>query len=53
MKSEGLNVAPHLSFGGDDEESMLALLTQYKEAGIDRIVALRGDMPSGVGGALL
>lgn len=52
MKSEGLNVAPHLSFGGDDEESMLALLTQYKEAGIDRIVALRGDMPSGVGGAL-
>jgi len=52
MKSEGLNVAPHLSFGGDDEESMLALLTQYKEAGIYRIVALRGDMPSGVGGAL-
>lgn len=52
MKKEGLSVAPHLSFGGDDEESMLTLLTQYKEAGIDRIVALRGDMPSGVGGAL-
>lgn len=52
MKAEGLNVAPHLSFGGDDEESMLALLNEYKDAGIDRIVALRGDMPSGVGGAL-
>lgn len=52
MKSEGLSVAPHLSFGGDDEESMLKLLSEYKEAGIDRIVALRGDMPSGVGGAL-
>ena len=52
MRNEGLNVAPHLSFGGDDEPSMLALINEYKEAGIDRIVALRGDMPSGVGGAL-
>lgn len=52
MKKEGLDVAPHLSFGGDDEESMLQLITEYKDAGINRIVALRGDMPSGVGGAL-
>ena len=52
MKEEGLSVAPHLSFGGDDEKSMLDLLNQYKDLGIDRIVALRGDMPSGVGGAL-
>lgn len=51
MKSEGLSVAPHLSFGGDDEQSMLRLLSEYKNAGIDRIVALRGDMPSGMGGA--
>lgn len=52
MHDEGITVAPHLSFGGDDEESMLALLNQYKNTGINRIVALRGDMPSGVGGAL-
>ncbi len=52
MKEEGLSVAPHLSFGGDDEEAMLSLLGQYKDAGIDRIVALRGDMPSGMGSAL-
>lgn len=52
MKSEGMNVAPHLSFGGDNEESMLELVTEYKELGVDRIVALRGDMPSGVGGGL-
>lgn len=51
MKQEGLSVAPHLSFGGDDEESILALLEEYKSLGIDRIVALRGDRPSGMGGA--
>lgn len=49
MKNEGLSVAPHLSFGGDNEDVMLSLLTEYKEAGIDRIVALRGDAPSGIG----
>ncbi len=52
MLSEGISVAPHLSFGGDDEQSMLELLNSYKELGVNRIVALRGDMPSGVGGAL-
>ena len=52
MLSEGISTAPHLSFGGDDEESMLQLLTEYKEVGVDRIVALRGDMPSGVGGGM-
>ena len=52
MLEEGLSTAPHLSFGGDDEESMLKLLTEYKEMGVNRIVALRGDMPSGVGGSM-
>lgn len=51
MKEEGLSVAPHLSFGGDNEETMLQLLQQYKEQSVDRIVALRGDKPSGIGGA--
>lgn len=44
-------VAPHLSFGGDDEASMKALLDEYCTMGVKRIVALRGDMPSGVGGS--
>jgi methylenetetrahydrofolate reductase (NADPH) len=52
MKLEGLSVAPHLSFGGDDEESMLELLSRYKNIGVNRIVALRGDRPSGVGGGM-
>lgn len=51
IKNTGASVAPHLSFGGDDEEAILALITEYQAAGIDRIVALRGDMPSGMGGA--
>ena len=46
----GIDVAPHLSFGGDDEAAMGALLDTYRERGIRRLVALRGDMPSGMGG---
>ncbi|HCS28402.1 MAG TPA: methylenetetrahydrofolate reductase [NAD(P)H], partial [Spongiibacteraceae bacterium] len=53
MKQEGLSVAPHLSFGGDDEASMLELINSYKDAGIDRIVSLRGDLPSGMGATRL
>ena len=49
MRQQGLSVAPHLSFGGDDETSMIKLLDQYKTLGVDRIVALRGDIPSGMG----
>lgn len=51
IREEGLSVAPHLSFGGDDEETMRNLLQEYREHGVDRIVALRGDMPSGMGGS--
>jgi len=51
FNAKGFSTAPHLSFGGDSEETIKALLSEYKEAGVDRIVALRGDMPSGMGGA--
>ncbi len=51
MKEEGLSVAPHLSFGGDSDERMATFVNTYKNAGIDRIVALRGDIPSGMGGS--
>jgi methylenetetrahydrofolate reductase (NADPH) len=49
IKQAGYHVAPHLSFGGDDESSVLNLLNDYKQQGINRIVALRGDLPSGMG----
>jgi len=49
MNAEGISTVPHLSFGGDDEDLMLELISGYQSAGIDRIVALRGDQPSGMG----
>lgn len=41
--------APHLSCVGDSKADLRGLLSQYKAAGINRIVALRGDLPSGMG----
>ncbi len=41
--------APHLSCVGDSKAELRTLLAQYKAAGIKRIVALRGDLPSGMG----
>jgi methylenetetrahydrofolate reductase (NADPH) len=49
IHEDGYPVAPHLSFGGDSEEEILDLIGTYKNAGIRHLVALRGDMPSGVG----
>jgi methylenetetrahydrofolate reductase (NADH) len=51
IREAGIQVAPHLSFGGDDEAAVAALLDTYIARGVDRLVALRGDMPSGMGGA--
>jgi methylenetetrahydrofolate reductase (NADPH) len=47
----GLTVAPHLSIGGDSQEDIFATLDAYKAMGVTRIVALRGDLPSGIGRA--
>lgn len=46
---KGISAAPHLSFGGDSEETIKRLVGAYQAAGVKRIVALRGDMPSGMG----
>lgn len=51
MRAADIPVAPHLSFGGDDEQSVLQLLRDYQAQGVNRIVALRGDIPSGMGAA--
>lgn len=51
IQRTGSSASPHLSIGGDSQESVLALLQSYKDAGINRIVTLRGDLPSGMGGA--
>lgn len=50
IQGEGRAVAPHLSIGSDDPDAVRALVDRYREAGVHRIVALRGDVPSGMGG---
>ncbi len=44
----GIPTAPHLSCIGSEKEQIRDLLMHYKEKGINRIVALRGDLPSGM-----
>lgn len=45
----GQEAAPHLSCVGSSKEKISSLLAQYKTLGVKRIVALRGDLPSGMG----
>jgi len=47
IKQQGFSAAPHLSCVGSTKENIRAILDNYKRNGIDRIVALRGDIPSG------
>ena len=49
IKDEGYNAAPHLSCIGATRENISALLIAYRDMGVKRIVALRGDLPSGMG----
>ncbi|MDC0089807.1 methylenetetrahydrofolate reductase [NAD(P)H] [Porticoccaceae bacterium] len=51
IQADGFEVAPHISFGGNSEDEVLGLLNSYKAAGVKHLVALRGDLPSGMGGA--
>jgi len=47
--AEGCDAAPHFSCIGASRESIRAKLAEFDAAGIRRIVALRGDLPSGYG----
>lgn len=48
IAAEGQQAAPHLSCVGSTRESIRDILNEYRDAGIRRIVALRGDLPSGM-----
>jgi methylenetetrahydrofolate reductase (NADPH) len=48
IAAEGHPVAPHLSCIGATRESLRELLATYRGHGIRRLVALRGDLPSGM-----
>lgn len=47
--ADGHAAAPHFSCIGATRESVRAQLQRFQRAGIRRIVALRGDLPSGYG----
>jgi len=49
MAKDGVEAAPHLSCIGSSKESLRAILERYRSNGIRHIVALRGDLPSGMG----
>lgn len=48
--AEGQAGAPHFSCIGADKATIRQRLAQFRELGVRRIVALRGDLPSGYGG---
>jgi len=48
IKDEGLEVAPHISCIASTHDSIRSMLNVYREHGIGRLVALRGDLPSGM-----
>ncbi|MGO1542282.1 MAG: methylenetetrahydrofolate reductase [NAD(P)H] [Luteimonas sp.] len=48
-QEHGFDAAPHLSCVGGSREEIRDLLRLYRAIGCRRIVALRGDMPSGMG----
>lgn len=47
-KATGVDVAPHLSCIGSTRENIREILTKYIEHDVRHLVALRGDMPSGM-----
>lgn len=47
IQKAGFAVAPHLSCIGSTREHLREIINNYKDKGIHRLVALRGDLPSG------
>lgn len=47
IQQQGLSAAPHISCVSSSKEEIRALLQAYQASGIKRLVALRGDLPSG------
>lgn len=50
LEKSGVPVAPHISCMAKDRDMLIRLLESYLEAGVERLVVLRGDRPRGVSG---
>jgi methylenetetrahydrofolate reductase (NADPH) len=46
VEDTGIEVAPHLTCVGSTRARVAELLQRYRDAGVTRIVALRGDLPA-------
>lgn len=46
----GIEAAPHISCIGSSREALREILQNYRNHGFDHLVALRGDLPSGLAG---
>jgi methylenetetrahydrofolate reductase (NADPH) len=46
VEHTGIEVAPHLTCVGSSRARVAAQLDRYRESGVKRIVALRGDLPA-------
>ncbi len=46
----GVVAVPHISCMSSSRDELRKVLMQYKECGLEQLVALRGDAPSGAGG---
>ena len=50
LRNLGTSAAPHLSCVGASRAELRTILQAYRDEGVNQVVALRGDMPSGMGG---
>ena len=49
IQEDGIEAAPHISCISTDRATLAEMLAGYQELGVKRLVALRGDLPSGYG----
>jgi methylenetetrahydrofolate reductase (NADPH) len=49
LRAKGIDTAPHLACIGSTRTQIREILHHYRAQGIRRLVALRGDLPSGMG----
>ena len=50
IRAQGFDAAPHLSCVGATRSKVREILDELKAQGVTRLVTLRGDLPSGMGG---
>jgi len=48
IQAQGVPAAPHLSCVASTRENIIDILKGYRDNGVEKIVALRGDLPSGM-----